>query len=65
MPTKQSTKATVCVLETPYIAVTELQSEAALLTEFDLQEFIAKLSSICSSSFAMENSKQSFQATLV
>ena len=66
MPTKESTRATIWVLETPYIAVTETQSEAALLTEFDLQECIgSKLYSICFSSFAMEKSKDSCLATLL
>ena len=66
MPAKQSTKAAVLVLETPYIAMTETKSEAALVTEFNSQECLgSKLYSICFSSFPMEKSKDSCLTTLL
>ena len=64
MPTTDSIRATIWDLETEYIAVTENQHEAALLTAFDLEECIGSKSySICFSSFPMEKSKDSCLAT--
>ena len=66
MPTTDSIRATMWDLETEYIAVTENQNEAALLTAFDLEECIGSKSySICFSSFHMEKSKDSCLATLL